>query len=95
VEQCPRVARCYLWSLKRNISCARALPSRSRGPEQTAVKAACDDLGAALIAYSPLALGVLAAVLYGPISFPRTMDPTFLQLLLRCANWIAAACLCC
>ena len=30
----------------------------SRGPEQAAVKAACDDVGAALIAYSPLALGV-------------------------------------
>jgi pyridoxine 4-dehydrogenase len=31
----------------------------SNGPQQEAVKAACDDLGLALIAYSPLALGVL------------------------------------
>ncbi|EFN55619.1 hypothetical protein CHLNCDRAFT_23295 [Chlorella variabilis] len=31
----------------------------SRGPEQASVKAACDDLGVALIAYSPLALGML------------------------------------
>ena len=31
----------------------------SRGPQQQAVKAACDDLGLALIAYSPLALGIL------------------------------------
>ncbi|PSC73909.1 pyridoxal chloroplastic [Micractinium conductrix] len=31
----------------------------SRGPEQAAVKAACDDLGVALISYSPLALGML------------------------------------
>lgn len=31
----------------------------SRGPDQAAVKAACDDLGVALIAYSPLALGML------------------------------------
>lgn len=30
----------------------------SRGPEQASVKAACDDLGVTLIAYSPLALGV-------------------------------------
>lgn len=32
-------------------------PPCSRGPDQAAVKAACDDLGVALIAYSPLALG--------------------------------------
>ena len=31
----------------------------SRGKEQEAVKAACDDLGLALIGYSPLALGLL------------------------------------
>lgn len=31
----------------------------SRGPEQASVKAACDDLGVTLIAYSPLALGML------------------------------------
>jgi pyridoxine 4-dehydrogenase len=31
----------------------------SNGPQQEDVKAACDDLGLALIAYSPLALGVL------------------------------------
>lgn len=31
----------------------------SRGPDQIATKAACDDLGIALIAYSPLALGAL------------------------------------
>ncbi|KAI7838722.1 hypothetical protein COHA_007518 [Chlorella ohadii] len=31
----------------------------SRGSDQMAVKAACDDLGVALIAYSPLALGML------------------------------------
>lgn len=31
----------------------------SRGPAQEDVKAACDDLGLALIAYSPLALGLL------------------------------------
>lgn len=45
-------------------SCAASPPyrpaglrSRSRGSDQMAVKAACDDLGVALIAYSPLALG--------------------------------------
>lgn len=32
-------------------------PACSRGPDQLSVKAACDDLGVALIAYSPLALG--------------------------------------
>jgi pyridoxine 4-dehydrogenase len=31
----------------------------SCGPQQAATKAACDDLGIALIAYSPLALGAL------------------------------------
>jgi len=31
----------------------------SNGPQQEDVKAACDDLGLALVAYSPLALGVL------------------------------------
>ncbi|KAL4421934.1 hypothetical protein ABPG77_007876 [Micractinium sp. CCAP 211/92] len=31
----------------------------SRGTDQAAVKAACDDMGIALIAYSPLALGML------------------------------------
>jgi len=32
----------------------------SRGPEQAAVRAACADLGLGLIAYSPLALGLLS-----------------------------------
>ena len=36
-------------------------PACSRGPEQASVKAACDDLGVALIAYSPLALGAARA----------------------------------
>lgn len=31
----------------------------SRGPEQQAIKAACNDLGIALISYSPLGLGLL------------------------------------
>lgn len=31
----------------------------SRGPEQMAIKAACDDLGIKLISYSPLGLGML------------------------------------
>ena len=34
----------------------------SRGPDQEAVRAACADLGVALIAYSPLALGQFSAV---------------------------------
>ena len=34
----------------------------SRGPDQEAVRAACADLGVALIAYSPLALGQFNAV---------------------------------
>ena len=31
----------------------------SRGPEQQAIKATCDDLGIKLISYSPLGLGLL------------------------------------
>ncbi|PRW57658.1 pyridoxal chloroplastic [Chlorella sorokiniana] len=44
----------------------------SRGPDQLAVKAACDDLGVALIAYSPLALGMLTGKysLQDPSSLP-------------------------
>ena len=45
------------------VYCAAAAPPQysllSRGPEQAAVKAACDDLGLTLLAYSPLALGLL------------------------------------
>lgn len=40
---------------------------RSRGPDQAAVKAACDDLGVALIAYSPLALGGLRVLSLLPL----------------------------
>ena len=32
----------------------------SRGPQQQAVRAACQDLGVQMIAYSPLALGMLS-----------------------------------
>lgn len=44
----------------------------SRGPRQQDVKAACDDLGLALIAYSPLALGILSGKysLEDPSSLP-------------------------
>lgn len=50
----------------RSIHCSKAPPPTciythcacSRGKDQADVKAACDDLGVALIAYSPLALGV-------------------------------------
>ena len=38
----------------------------SRGPDQVAVQAAAADAGAALIAYSPLALGACARCTEGP-----------------------------
>ncbi len=41
----------------------------SRGPAQMATKAACEDLGIKLIAYSPLGLGMLTGK-YGPGDYP-------------------------
>ena len=58
----------------RHPSCAAAAPQYSllsRGPEQAAVKAACDDLGLSLLAYSPLALGLLTGKYQEGGALPR------------------------
>eukprot|EP00887_Chlorella_sp_A99_P007935 scaffold12.g7935.t1 len=55
-KQLQKIAR-YLD--KRGVPLAVQYGLLSRGPQQEAVRAACKDLGIAMIAYSPLALGLL------------------------------------